>query len=253
MDPVDRQVLERLFPISLTRYTIRPDATVGLVIVDPGQGFTRFGNLADPEHMVPMVGRIADEYRRLRKELGDKLQVLVFLDTHEADIPEPPYPPHCIAGTGEETIDPDLAFILMQPNVTVVRKDCINGFVGAMKRSGEIGRHGDSWINEFTNWVIEAGISTLLFTGDCTDICVCDLVVTSLSARNHGMFTNIDPEDDHDAYVGAITDMNLVVLASACETFDAPSNGHVREAWHQIGLAMMASRGATLASELVVD
>ena len=38
--------------------------------------------------------------------LARKLPVLVFLDTQEADKPEPPYPPHCIRGTGEEKLVP---------------------------------------------------------------------------------------------------------------------------------------------------
>lgn len=34
--------------------------------------------------------------------------IIAFLDTHEADKPEPPYPPHCIVGTGEENLVPGL-------------------------------------------------------------------------------------------------------------------------------------------------
>jgi nicotinamidase-related amidase len=34
--------------------------------------------------------------------------IIAFLDTHEADKPEPPYPPHCIVGTGEENFVPGL-------------------------------------------------------------------------------------------------------------------------------------------------
>lgn len=30
--------------------------------------------------------------------------ILAFLDTHEPDKPEVPYPPHCIVGTGEENL-----------------------------------------------------------------------------------------------------------------------------------------------------
>ena len=38
--------------------------------------------------------------------LARKLPILMFLDTHEADRPEPPYPPHCIRGTDEERLVP---------------------------------------------------------------------------------------------------------------------------------------------------
>ena len=162
---------------------------------------------------------------------------MCFLDTHEPDIPEPPYPPHCIKGTGEEEIDPDLRFLLDRPRVTVIRKDCINGFVGAIDR--ETGR------NAFCEWVAGNGLRTLLVTGDCTDICVSDFVVSALSARNHGLLTSASP-DDRERYVDAITGTRIVVLADACETFDAPGF-HEREAAHHVGLWLMASRGAVLA------
>jgi nicotinamidase-related amidase len=208
--------LETLLPLTITPAVALGAGPVGLIIVDAGVAFTREGNLSDPVHMVPMVGRIATEYRALKAALGDRLHVLCFLDTHEADIPEPPYPPHGIKGTGEELIDPDLAFLLDEPRVTVIRKDCINGFVGAIDR--------ETGVNQFTRWVIERGLETLLVTGDCT-------------AR--------DPAD-RAAYVAAVTGLRVVVLAGACETFHAPG-AHDRPAAHHAGLWMMASRGAVVA------
>ncbi len=253
MTPEERAVVERLFPIAPAPYTIRPRGNVGLVIVDPVCGFTRAGNLADPEHMVPMVARIAAEYRQLKEELGERLHVLIFMDEHDADIPEPPYPPHCVEGTGEEEIDPDLAFLLNEPtNVTVIRKDCINGFVGVTNIPSSSASDSEC-SNRFVDWVLAGEITTLLFCGDCTDICVLDLVVTCLSARNHGMFTVEVDNYDLAAFAAAITGMDLVVLAHACETFHATAIGHDREAWHHVGLATMASRGAILASEVVTS
>jgi nicotinamidase-related amidase len=227
---------------SLLPFTPRPvdlaGSTVGLVVVDPGVGFTREGNLADPARMLPMLAAIGEEYRSLRAALGDRLRVLVFLDTHHADVPEPPYPPHCVVGTGEEKVDPDIAWLLEEPAVTVIPKDCINGFVGAIDR--KTGR------NAFCEWVIAHGIRRLLVTGDCTDICVSDFVVTALSARNHGLLTAIDPEADRAGYVRAITDLEIAVLPQACATFDAP--GHDAATAHHVGLWLTASRGATIAS-----
>ncbi|MCB9526187.1 MAG: isochorismatase family protein [Myxococcales bacterium] len=225
----------------LLPYTAQPlalgEGPVGLVIVDAGVAFTREGNLADPTHMIPMVRAIDREYRALRDALGDRLHTLAFLDTHEADIPEPPYPPHGIKGTGEEEMDPELAWLLDEPRVTVVRKDCINGFIGAIDR--ETGR------NAFTDWVIAHGLRTLLVTGDCTDICVSDFVLSTLSARNHGLLTAADPHADRAAYVAQVTGLRVAVLADACETYEAP--GHDRAAAHHAGLWMMASRGALIA------
>ena len=103
--------LEERLPIQLQSIALGEGA-IGLVVVDAGIGFTREGNLADPERMIPMVSRIGNTWRRLSEAIGSRLHTLCFLDTHEPDIPEPPYPPHCIKGTGEEHMDPDLEWLL---------------------------------------------------------------------------------------------------------------------------------------------
>jgi nicotinamidase-related amidase len=225
-------MLDTLLPITLGEAEL--SGRVGLVVVDPGVGFTRRGALSDPERMVPMVHRIGAEYRALKAAFPD-LRVLVFLDTHHPDIPEPPYPTHGVIGTGEEDVDPDLAWLLAEPGVTVVRKDCINGFVGAIDR--HTGR------NAFAEWAKDGDFQRLVVTGDCTDICVSDFVVSALSARNHGLLT---AAADRDALVAAITGLDIVVLEPACATFDAPS--HPAAVAHRVGLWVMAGRGAVLAS-----
>ena len=230
--------LEELLPIRRTPVSLAGTHAVGFVCVDPGVAFTRTGAMSDPTRMLPMLARIGEAYRQLRAEVGDRLRVLVYLDTHHVDIPEPPYPPHGIIGSGEEEIDPDLAWLLAEPNVTVLRKDCINGFVGAIDRN--------TGQNAFCAWVIAHDLRQLWVTGDCTDICVSDFVVATLSARNHGLLTAIDPVRDHAGYVAAITGLEVVVLPEACATFDAP--GHPAAVAHHVGLWLMAERGAVLAA-----
>lgn len=238
----DAQGLEARLPLSLQTVDLG-QGTVGLIIVDAVVGFTRRGNLADAEHMVPMVGRIAEVYHDLTARLGDRLRVFCFIDRHHADIPEPPYPPHCVTGTGEDELDPDLEFLKADPRVTFVPKDCINGFVGAIDRI--------TGINAFCRWVIDHGVDTLLVTGDCTDICVSDFVLSTLSARNHGLLTDRDPDTDRAGYVAAITGLRVAVLADACDTFEAPGF-HDRAAAQHVGLWMMASRGALVADAYLI-
>jgi nicotinamidase-related amidase len=231
--------LESLLPVVRHPVSVGGTGPIGLVIVDPGVGFTRTGALSDVAQMQPMLQAIAAEYRALRAAVGDRLHVLVFLDSHHRDIPEPPYPPHCIEGTGEELIDPELEWLLAEPRLTVIRKDCINGFVGSIDRK--------TGANAFCRWVASNAFEKLLVTGDCTDICVSDFVVTALSARNHGLLTAFDPDADRVAYVRAITGLAIVVLPGACATFQAP--GHDAIAAHHVGLWLMAARGAIVASE----
>lgn len=50
---------------------------------------------------------MVEEAARLAKVFCDKKwPIFALLDTHQPDKPEPPYPPHCIIGTGEENLVP---------------------------------------------------------------------------------------------------------------------------------------------------
>ena len=81
--------------------------------------------------------------------------------------------------------------------------------------------------------------------GICTDICVADFVGTLLSARNHGLMPTLK---------------DVVVLEPACATYDLPraaaelglpeTAAHPQAATHHLGLYIMASRGAVIASGL---
>lgn len=225
-----------------------PEGNLGLIVVDVVRGFTRSGALADPASMAPMVRAVNGLVRDLDRRLGDRLRVLVLRDRHPADIPEPPYPPHCIVGTGEERLDPELDWLLGRPGTTVLDKDCINGFVGALTPLGD-----GTWRSELSDWVVAQELRGLVLAGDCTDICVSDLAVALLSARNHGMLTRTGG-GDREAYVEAITELPILVYAPGCATFDLDPDGplpgdnealrHPGQLAQHVGLWLMASRGA---------
>src|SRR5690606_17252922 len=122
---------------------------------------------------------------------------------------------------------------------TLVKKDCINGFVGAIRKDGS---------NAFVDWVNENGITDLLVVGICTDICVMDFVLTSLSARNHDLMPTL--KDIH-------------VYEKGCSTYDLPREvaesiglgataAHPQELTHYLGLYFMASRGAALVNNVIL-
>ncbi|MQL81976.1 hypothetical protein Taro_014443 [Colocasia esculenta] len=127
-----------------------------------------------------------------------KWPVFAFLDTHLPDKPEPPYPPHCIVGTGEENLVPELQWLEKEPSVTLRRKGCIDGIIGSIKEDGS---------NIFMDWVKANEIKVILVMGICTDICVLDFVCTTLAARNVGM---VPPLED------------VVVYSRGCATYDLP-------------------------------
>lgn len=165
--------------------------------------------------------------------------ILAFLDTHIPGKPEPPYPPHCEIGTGEEELVDDLKWLETEANATLVRKDCINGFVGATRPDGS---------NAVVDWVAANGITDFLVVGICTDICVMDFVLTALSARNHDMMPGL--KDIH-------------VYDKGCSTYDLPREvaeeigygavaAHPQAPTHYMGLYFMASRGAQLVNKVVL-
>jgi nicotinamidase-related amidase len=171
--------------------------------------------------------------------------ILAFLDTHEPGKPEPPYPPHCEIGTGEENLVPELEWLEDSPHATLIRKDCINGFVGGIEASYVGGAHGQHH-NKVVDWINNHRLEAVVTVGICTDICVMDFVLTLLSARNHGMSPTLQ---------------DIVVLEPGTATYDLslaateerglpPSAAHPKAEAHHMGLYFMASRGAILASEI---
>lgn len=227
-------LLADAMPLSIEAFEIG-DRRVGLVIVDEVNGFATVGagNLAPPVENL-QVTTMVSETDRLAREFSDRgWSILAFLDTHVPGKPEPPYPPHCEAGTGEEDLVPELAWLEDAPNATLVRKDCINGFIGAIQADGS---------NRVVDWVNENRLEVLLVVGICTDICVMDFVLTTLSARNHDMMPGLE---------------DIVVHVPGCATYDLSravtgelglpeALSHPGAATHYMGLYFMASRGAVL-------
>ncbi len=213
---------------------------IGLVIVDVVNGFATVGagNLAPPTDNA-QVTRMVAESDRLARVFADKgWPVLAFLDTHEPGKPEPPYPPHCEKGTGEEELVPELKWLETAPAATLVRKDCINGFVGAIGADGR---------NTVVDWVNAKEIEVVLVVGICTDICVMDFVLTMLSARNHGLMPSC---------------RDIVVYDAGCATYDLPkavakqiglpeTASHPQDLTHHMGLYFMAARGARIAGDVI--
>jgi nicotinamidase-related amidase len=227
-------LLADAMPLAIQPYELG-ERRVGLVIVDEVNGFATVGagNLAPPVEN-PQVTTMVSETDRLAREFSSRgLSILAFLDTHAPGKPEPPYPPHCEAGTGEEDLVPELAWLEDDANATLVRKDCINGFIGAIQADGS---------NRVVDWVNANRLQALLVVGICTDICVMDFVLTILSARNHDMMPGLE---------------DIVVHAPGCATYDLPraatgdlglpeTLSHPGSATHYMGLYFMASRGALL-------
>jgi nicotinamidase-related amidase len=232
--------LREAMPIRLEPLALG-DRGTGLVIVDEVNGFATVGAgyLAPPVEN-PQVTRMVAETDRLARAFSARgWPIFAFLDTHVPGKPEPPYPPHCEAGTGEENLVPQLAWLQDDPHTTLQRKDCINGFVGSIAPDGG---------NRIVDWVNRHRLESILVVGICTDICVMDFVLTMLSARNHDLMPTLK---------------DILVYESGCSTYDLPREtaeklglgaaaAHPQEATHYMGLYFMASRGARLVDRVEV-
>lgn len=239
----DETILNHLkveIPVDEESLLLNPDSSVGLVIIDVVNGFCTVGsgNMA-PTKPSEQISKMVEESARLAREFCDrKWPVFAFLDTHHPDVPEIPYPPHCIIGTQEAELVPALQWLESEDCVTLMRKDCIDGFVGSMEKDGS---------NKFVDWVKEKQIKVIVVVGICTDICVFDFVATVLSARNHSV---LPPLED------------VIVYSRGCATYDLPLNvaknikgaqAHPQEMMHHVGLYMAKGRGAKVVSEVSFD
>jgi nicotinamidase-related amidase len=231
-------------PIALAPYALA-GRRAGLVIVDEVNGFATVGAGAlAPAAPNAQIERMIAETDRLARGFADAGRpIAVFLDSHQPGRPEPPYPPHCERGTGENELVAPLRWLEGCAEATLIEKDCINGYIGAERGGAEQGRSGG---NRILDWVNGPRLEAMIVVGICTDICVMDFVLTMLSVRNHGMTPTL---------------RNIVVYEPGCATYDLPmasalarglpaTAAHPQELSHHIGLSCMAARGAILASAL---
>lgn len=210
----------------------------GLVIVDEVNGFCKFGNLA-PYSFNPSVMKMITNTDKIAREFTDRNSpAMIFLDTHEQGVLEQPYPPHCEIGSGEEELVSELSWLLKKPGVWVIKKYCINGFVGAITSRN----------NHVVDWVNSKELESIVVVGICTDICVMQFVQTMLSARNHKMMPTLK---------------DVIVWTEACATYDLPLEtvqnldlpdhlAHPMEIAHHMGLYYMQASGAILMSDYII-
>ncbi|KAJ8771174.1 hypothetical protein K2173_025782 [Erythroxylum novogranatense] len=229
--------LKAELPVEQGHLFLNGDVKTGLVLVDVVNGFCTVGagNLA-PKQPDKQISEMVEESVRLARAFCEnKWPVFAFLDSHHPDIPEHPYPPHCIIGTDEARLVPALEWLENEPNATLRRKDCIDGFVGCIEKDGS---------NVFVDWVKNNQINTILVTGICTDLCVLDFVSSTLSARNRRLLAPLE---------------DVIVYSRGCATFDLPAHvakaikggiAHPQELMHHVGLYMAQGRGAKIVSEV---
>ncbi|GMN33997.1 hypothetical protein TIFTF001_004448 [Ficus carica] len=233
-------LLKEELPVTEEPFSLSGDVKTGLVLVDIVNGFCTVGagNMA-PRQPDKQISEMVDESVRLARAFCErKWPVFAFLDSHDPNIPEIPYPPHCFAGTDEARLVPALQWLENEPNATLRCKDCIDGFLGAIEKDGS---------NVFVDWIKNNQIKAILVVGICTDICVLDFACSALSVRNRQLLAPLE---------------DVIIYSGGCATFDLPVHvaraakdviAHPQNLMHHIGLYIAQGRGAKVVSEVSFD
>ena len=185
--------------------------------------------LPEPAPTPRAAAAIAETERLARRFLAHRWPVLAFVDQR--------------APAGQPAAA--LAWLRDDPDVTLLPKDCVSGFVGAIEAVHH-GQHGTSH-NRAVDWINAHRLDIVLVAGLGTDLCVLELVLGLLSARAHGMMPTLRA---------------IVVPEAATATYDLSADraaglglpasaAHPEQPTHHLGLYLMASRGAVIASEVV--
>ena len=153
------------------------------MVVDVQEGFTRSGNLASSvcTDAIPRIVAIVED------ALAADVPVIFTKDSHREGDPEfEIFPPHCIVGTPEHDLVPELRPFEERAEA-VVHKTRYSAFFGT----------------DLESVLNRVGVREVRIAGFCTDICV---LHTTADLRNR--------------------DYGVTVLADGCETFDAPGHEH---------------------------
>lgn len=131
---------------------------VAMVVVDLVGGFCTEGALATPR-LGRLVGPVGDLYDA-GWEAGVR-RYAVMRDAHHADAPEfAAFGPHCVAGSGEDKLEPELARRPWAADALDVPKNNLSAFAddGPFR----------PWVEE----CVASGTRVIVVTGGCTDLCL---------------------------------------------------------------------------------
>jgi nicotinamidase-related amidase len=197
---------------------IAPDpSTTGIFSVDLINGFLREGALASDR-----IDQLTDPVLRLLHRAWDYgVRHYVFLqDAHTPDNPEfRAYPPHCIAGTAESEMIPEIARLPFADAFRIIEKNSLHPAV-------------ETTFNDL--WDEQRHITTAIVIGDCTDLCVNHLAM-HLRMRANAL---------------GLQQFEVVIPADCVDTFDIPESdvvepgdAHPGDFFHEVFLYHLASNG----------
>ena len=147
------------------------------IVVDVENGFCKFGNLASPrcDAVIPEIKRVIEA----RAQAGD--QIFFTADTHDPNDREfEMFPVHCVRGTPEAEIVPELQSFLS--NATLIRKRRYSAF----------------FETDLESRLKAIKPNQVTVVGVCTDICVMH-TIADLRNRDYRVLVPADAVATFDA------------------------------------------------------
>lgn len=179
------------------------DFKKALYIIDMNNGFVNFGAMANQKYneLVPEQLRMIEKFQ---KENG---KINFILEGHNDNSLEfNSYPKHCVYGTEEAELIPELLEKSKEIESEKFYKNCINGMLN---------RKLQDQITEMKN------LKEVVIEGVCADLCIMDF------ARTYARFLDEINKD-----------VKIFVVKNAIDTFDSPE--HNRNEWLEISYKVMA-------------
>jgi nicotinamidase/pyrazinamidase len=194
---------------------VKPDATSALIVVDVQNCFIAGGTLAVPhgEDVVPVINKIAPAFQNviLTQDWHPRGHAS-FASTYPGRKPfetielaygsQVLWPDHCVQGTPDAALDPDLNI----PRAELILRKGFHPDVDSYSAFEEADRKTSTGLKGYLE---QRGIKTLFVTGLATDFCV---AWTALDARKSGFET--------------------YVIEDACRGIDL--NGSLTAAWKEM-------------------
>lgn len=162
-----------------------------IIVVDMIRGFCEAGSLASPRlaGVIPRIRRLLD------RELEQGAELIFLADTHSEDDPEfEMFPPHCVAGSGEEEVVAELEPYLER--ATLITKTRYSGF----HRTG------------LEQELERIRPQEVVVVGVCTDICVMH-TVADLRNRDYAVTVVRDCVETYDAPGHAAEQVNEFAIS----------------------------------------
>ena len=193
-----------------------PERT-GIFSADLINGFLREGALASPR-----IDALTDPVLALLQRGWDHgVRHYAFMqDTHTPDNPEfRAYPPHCIAGTSESEMIPEIANLPFADSFHIIEKNSLHPAT-------------ETKFDEL--WDEQRQIDRAIVIGDCTDLCVNHLAM-HLRMRANAL---------------GMQEFEVIIPANCVDTFDIPvgknmppGTAHPGDFFHEVFLYHLASAG----------